>query len=336
MANPFSITPANPMQALMGFNQGYEGAHQRTKEADLAAARQKAAQAIQSGANPQSVLAELMGAGDVQGAATYATMQRAQAQDAFQRSESVRQQGNADRSFELQQQQLNRDPESIRVLRATGVDPASPQGRKLLHPKTDAPISTADKKEVWKSEDEKPAVQGTIESLGRALELNPKVFSGYGAGALGSIGSKLPGAGYVIDQDRAKATLEWQKMMSPEALQNMADTLKGATTDFELRKFTEMLADPETPPDIRERVIGRLKTLADRKMKIIDRRVNELRAGTYFNPGEGQPARPATAGDISSVPAPAIQALRQNPRLAEDFDAKYGVGAAARVLRVQQ
>ena len=81
-------------------------------------------------------------------------------------------------------------------------------------------------------------------------------------------------------------------MMSPEALQTMANTLKGATTDFELRKFTEMLADPETPPEIRARVIQRLQTLAQRKMEIIDRRTKDLRGGNYFKPEGEQPQQP--------------------------------------------
>jgi hypothetical protein len=68
LANPFEITPVNPMMALMSGVQGFEGANKRMKEADMQAGRQEAMQALQSGGDPRGALARLIGIGDVQGA----------------------------------------------------------------------------------------------------------------------------------------------------------------------------------------------------------------------------------------------------------------------------
>lgn len=145
-------------------------------------------------------------------------------------------------------------------------------------PREDAQALTAtDKKALWAAEDEIPNIDNTIEALKQAKDLNSKTYSGTGAGILGTIGTNVPGAGYILDREKSVATSEFNKLMSMEAIQSMAQTLKGATTDQELSRFVEILADPSTDPAIRERTIDRMMTLAQRHKEVKVNRINELR-----------------------------------------------------------
>jgi hypothetical protein len=137
-------------------------------------------------------------------------------------------------------------------------------------------LTATDKKAKWAAEDELPVIDNTISSLQQARDLNRKTFTGTGAGLLGTIGTNVPGASLFIDRDTAAATSEFNKLMSMEAIQSMAQTLKGATTDSELARFVDILADPSTDPDIRERTIDRMLTLANRVKDVKTNRINEL------------------------------------------------------------
>jgi len=164
-------------------------------------------------------------------------------------------------------------------------------------PREDAQaLSASDKKIITAAEDEIPNLQGTLEALKSAKDLNAKTFTGITANARGFIGTSVPGGSMLVDKDAAMATSEFGKVMSGEAIKTMSETLKGATTDFEMKKFETMLADPTTPPEIRGRIIDRMITLAQRQLETKEKRVSELRGGTYFkNQGE----KPST-GDKSA------------------------------------
>jgi len=80
MANPYSIEPANPLQALMTGVAGYDRGAKATRDREVSAGRQEAMGALQSGADPSTALARLIGVGDIEGATVLAKLHESQQQ----------------------------------------------------------------------------------------------------------------------------------------------------------------------------------------------------------------------------------------------------------------
>ena len=297
MANNFYVEPANPLSALMLGIQGYDRGQKYVKDRQLEDARNLAAQSLLSGGDPKSALAQLIRGGDVASANAVANFGNQTADQAYKTG-----------MLEVARQNANRQdtPTDVQKLRAAGIQPGTPEAAKALFPRTDTPISATDKKAIFEAEDAQPQLAGTLDALRRAKDINSQIFQGYGASTRAWLGTKLPDMmvpDFVADPKTAKLTEEWQKTMGPEALQTMASTLKGATTDFELRQFIEMLADPSTTADTRGKIIDRMIALSEKKQKLNDARIQDLRGGNYFKPAQNQ-QQPQT-------PAPPVSGAKQ-------------------------
>jgi|GEM_PF-5347173 len=289
MANPFEVRVPSALEALMSFDAGYKQTRDMRNQNAQDSARREAQNALLSGGDTRSALARLIGAGDIQGANALANFGNQAATQEYQRGMLDVARRNASRQ---------ETPAQLQILRAAGIDPASAEGRKALFPRTDTPISATDKKAIFDAEDANVPLQSTIESLTRAKELAPKAYSGYTAGVRGSIGANLPDIlvpDFIADPETSQATVELNQLLSGEAIKNMAETLKGATTDQEMNRYTTILADPKAPPELKVRTIDRMLTLAQRKQQLNQSRINQLRGGDYFKPGGGQPTATAPA-----------------------------------------
>lgn len=63
MANPFYVEPANPLQALLSFDQSYEGAQKKRKQSELEAAYKDVGQQVGTGGLNPSAIGRLIGLG---------------------------------------------------------------------------------------------------------------------------------------------------------------------------------------------------------------------------------------------------------------------------------
>ncbi len=279
MPNPFEVAPPNIGNVLQNLMQGYKTVRGIGNENAIDAARQRAAQQLQSG-DQQGAFATLMGI-DPPSAAVVGNYGNQSFNQNIQ-SEQLKLAQQASRRRE--------EPEAARNVRAAGVDPASPEGRKMMFPRTDTPISATDKAAIFKAENDIPALDATIKNVTRAKELNPQVFSGLGASTRGSLGAMLPDLmvpDVIADKKGSDATVEWDQVMGAEAIKNMSETLKGASTDFEMKKFLAIAADTSKPEKVRAAAMDRFLSLAQDERALRVRRFDQLREQTYFKPGGG-------------------------------------------------
>lgn len=283
-------------RAISGIGDSLIGALDRRRELGMERRTQEAFQGgipTRPDGSPDyaAMAARLFQAGNVDTGLGLTRLAETQAQNLWERQQP--------QFFNMGEALLQSGPQGVEEVYREPEEPKPPirVGQSIVDPETFQPLYTdptrstitaTDRRAIHASEDENVNLEGTIEALNRAKELNASTFSGFGAGMRGRLGAKLPDAlvpNVIAEPGAANATVEWQNIMSPEAIKSMSATLTGATTNFELQKFEQILSDPSTPPDIRQRTIDRMLQLAERKRALNASRIQELRATGGQVPG---------------------------------------------------
>lgn len=140
-------------------------------------------------------------------------------------------------------------------------------------------ITSTMQRQLFKDQDALPGLENTLSTLDQAEKLldSGKVQTGLGSGTLartsmgvggwGSLGSEI--GGLIMDPEVARTTKQFNDIMSEKAIQSMSETLKGASTNYEMQQFLSIAADPANDIQTRKKALGRLKRLiqAERDMR---------------------------------------------------------------------
>jgi hypothetical protein len=148
-----------------------------------------------------------------------------------------------------------------------------------------AELSAGDKVAIRKAEDEIPGMESNLRNMEEALRLTPNSYTGFGASTRGQLGAILGGGGKT--DPAAVNTRKLDQLMGMSAVERMGDTMKGATTDFEFRKWMALAADLSQPIKTREGALTEAIRLYKDEINVRKTRINELRGGDYYKPGGG-------------------------------------------------
>lgn len=161
------------------------------------------------------------------------------------------------------------------------------------------PPDATDRKAGWEAEDELPNLKAAIDQLTEAKALLPQIYTGYGAGIRSSFNQAAPGMlpNVITDPKRAQATQRYNQILGTESIGAMSQTLKGATTDFEMREFSRLMNDPNQTPETKQKALDAMIAKANAHYGI---KVGRLRELGRKIPDLGSPA--SGAGPSASDP----------------------------------
>lgn len=235
------------------------------------------------------------------------------------------------RAREMQQEQLAaaeataaRSDERARTLQAEklAAEAAKPQtelekltqslGRKPTEEEVKASIekltapSTSEMKAGNELQNSYLNTQSTLNDLKEARDLLGPEGTGIRAGAGGGLtqtGAKWGGDALGLsDPKLTKNTERFNQIMSAEAITTMAQTLKGASTDFELKQFVALMNDPNAEPATKVKALNNMIAKAEAHTAL---QLDQMKRAKV-----APPAGPAT-GPAAAAPADPNAAARK-------------------------
>lgn len=156
--------------------------------------------------------------------------------------------------------------------------------------------AAADKAAILEAEDKASSARAAIDNLERALALNARTYGPLWAKTAGVVAG-LPG-----DHPDAEATVEYENLITGQALEQMKALFGAAPTEGERAALLDLQASLNKPREVRERIINRMMEQLRGRAESAQRRAQDLRAGTYFAPATTPQAQPQAAPSAAADP----------------------------------
>jgi hypothetical protein len=153
-------------------------------------------------------------------------------------------------------------------------------------------LSAQEQKELFEAEDVVNASKTAMLNLSKALEINPKAYSGFAAGARRSIARNIPG---VSGSEGVTSTTELENLVLTNGLDQLKATFGGNPTEGERTILLEIQGSLSMGENERAAIWKRAISAAARRLKLNQDKMESIRKGAY---GKVTPEANADGGFI--------------------------------------
>jgi hypothetical protein len=155
-------------------------------------------------------------------------------------------------------------------------------------------MTSGDRNAILDAEEAIYSGQRVMESLDKALELNDKALSGYGAKTRAYAGS-------LVGHDASEAALQLNNIVTSNALQTLKVVFGSMPTEGERKILLEVQGSIDQPPAVRKAIFERAKEAAARRIQFNMQQAEGIRTGNVYQPQQQQ-MQPG--GQANNVPPP--------------------------------